>query len=329
MIDLPIREMHYFLSFSPHLEKGIFCIAGLVAIVLLIYSLRTLKRNIFFGLSLVLVLLYAVLPTTVSIKYVYFSCRVLIFVIFVGLLSLEVPKTVVGRLAVLVAAVGFSLAHIGITLASYRSVDRQVQDYYAAIENIPAGERVLFETDRQLLHIGRISPFAFLGDYYYIDRGGRIPLVASAQTSTQADDIFRSVRYRQTAVTRADMAAKFERLLALGRSHTCDINGYAIALSTGKDGEATLLSEKCGYKRLWSMGRLAVYRREFYPAAADKSPADSGYYTYGFNQGYDYVLLYQDESRIDRTMTKDFELIFCQGYAHVFKRRALIGHVAS
>jgi hypothetical protein len=323
LIRLPIQKMAYLVSFSPDLERKIFYIAAAVAFTLLIHNVRALRRNIFFALFLMLVLLYVALPTTVSIRYVHFSCRVLIFIIFIGLLSLEIPKTVFARNMVLIAVIGLSLAHIAVTVTNYRSVDRWLRDYYAAIESIPRGERVLFKTDWQLLYVGKMTPFAFFPAYYYIDRGGRIPPVDTGQGREQTE-IFQSVTYRHTAVTRADRLAELERLLALERPDTADVKGYAIALSTGKNGELASLAEKDGYEPLWTVGSLVVYRREFYPAALHDLPAHAEYFTRGFDQGFDYVLLYQDEARIDQTIREKFDRIFSQGYAHVFKRRVLI-----
>jgi hypothetical protein len=305
--------LYYFISFSPAWERKILYIALAATLTLLIYNILTLKQNTFFALLLVLTLLYMLLPTLITPGYNFLAARILIFVVFIGLLVLEVPKTVFSRGVVLLILVVLSTLHLVGTLRVYQSVNQELHDYYAAIEQIPEGEPVLFRVDKQIRRVGRINPFVFFGAYYHIEKGdGTVPPIGGFIGT------LRAVKYKhKLPVDHASQIKNLSRLLASSGGERVDPGGYLVVLSEGD--EVVDLADRYGYKPVLTAGSIIFYQRE--SKVSEKFP-EQEYFTVGWpDQDYDYLLLYQDVLRIDPIIVQDFEHIFSQGRAHVFRRQ--------
>jgi hypothetical protein len=299
-------------------------IALLMAFFLLIDNMRNLKKHAFFSLLLMLGILYIMMPVIIAPYFVYFSCRILIFIVLIGLLSLSVPTTPLARTFVLLASVVLSAIYITGTLSSYMSVNRGLKDYYAAIERIPEREYVFFQTGYRLSYVGRMMPYAYFSSYYYMNKSGIIPgQEARARLSEAAVGPLHALHYkRNPSADDHNASASLETLLAWKNDEAVDLGGYAIALSQGPHREVAWLTGKYGYKLMAVIGNISIFQRDSYQDdPASQSISDSKFHTAKFYEEYKYLLLYQDEAQIDPNINQDFDQIFSQGYAHLFKRR--------
>jgi hypothetical protein len=296
----------------------------LVAIFLFIDNMRNFKKHAFFSLLSMLGILYIMMPVIIAPYFVYFSCRILIFIVLIGLLSLSVPIAPLMRIFVLVTSVVLSAIYITGTLTSYMSVNRGLKDYYAAIERIPEREYVFFRTDNRLSYVGRMMPYAYFSSYYYMDKRGIIPgQEARARLSEAAVGPLHALHYKRNPSADAHNAlASLETLLAWKNDEAVDPGGYAIALSEGPHKEVEWLADKYGYKLTATIGNISIFQRDSYQEdPASQSIPDTKHHTARFYEEYKYMLLYQDEAQIDPNINQDFDRIFSQGYAHLFKRR--------
>ncbi len=299
-------------------------IALLMAFFLLIDNMRNLKKHAFFSLLLMLGILYIMMPVIIAPYFVYFSCRILIFIVLIGLLSLSVPTTPLARTFVLLASVVLSAIYITGTLSSYMSVNRGLKDYYAAIERIPEREYVFFQTGYRLSYVGRMMPYAYFSSYYYMNKSGIIPgQEARARLSEAAVGPLHALHYkRNPSADDHNASASLETLLAWKNDEAVDLGGYAIALSQGPHREVAWLTGKYGYKLTATIGNISIFQRDSYQEdPASQSIPDTKHHTARFYEEYKYLLLYQDEAQIDPNINQDFDRIFSQGYAHLFKRR--------
>jgi hypothetical protein len=94
--------------------------------------------------------------------------------------------------------------------------------------------------------------------------------------------------------------------------------GYA-AVIRAEEAELAIAASEYGLKPVLTVGSLTLYRKERtstlgpppWPPRDETEPLHT----------YDYLLLYQDASRIDPMILRDFEHVFSAGFAHVFKSR--------
>jgi hypothetical protein len=298
----------YFTSFSPAREGKILLAAGMVALPLFIATIRTLGRNYFFILLCMLMILYISLPEDIS-QLNYVANRVVILLPLMGLLLLSTPTTALFQAIFLLLIVSLSTLHLGSTLLDYYSANQGLHDYYAAMQQIPARKRVYFRTAPQLYYIGHITPFAMFDAYYYLENGG------GAMPGGLVDFIgpLRPVQFKHPIPRPVDDRTFYPSILARVQR-----GGYA-AVIRAEEAELANAASKYGLKPVFTAGSLALYRKERtstlkpppWPPRDETEPLHT----------YDYLLLYQDASRIDPMILRKFEHIFSAGFAHVFKNR--------
>jgi hypothetical protein len=169
-----------------------------------------------------------------------------------------------------------------------------------------------------------MEPYAYLSSYYYIDKAGIIPARRSGGgLSEAAVGPLRSLHYIQDQAADDDTAwTSLEALFAWKSDEGVDPGGYAIALSQGPHGEVAQLAEKNGYSLVLAIGNISVFQKSFsQDDTRIQLTSELKIPTSSFDREYNYLILYQDESQIDPTIKQDFDQIFSQGYAHVFKRK--------
>ena len=159
---------------------------------------------------------------------------------------------------------------------------------------------------------------------YYIDKAGIIPARKSGVGLSEAAVWpLRSLHYIQDQAADDDTAwTSLEALFAWKSDEGVDPGGYAISLSKGPHGEVSQLAEKNGYRLVLAIGNISIFQRSFSQDDTGTQVASKlKMSTSSIDREYNYLLLYQDEFQIDPTIEQDFEQIFSQGYAHVFKRK--------
>ncbi len=309
MVLTPRLDLPYFTTISPWREQRFLLAAGLLLGGLAFVHWRALLRNAFSGLFVALFLLYLSMPEFLSPKgQLYFSIRVLIFVCLVGLFCIEVPTQPLARACTLGVLVLLSLYALQGTLRDYREIGRGLDDYYAALENIPSGERVSFRVDPGAMYIGNITPYAFFGGYYYIERGeGKTPPGLEGCCA----GLMRSVRYR---IPEPQQSPPLEASMA---RRAVDVGGYAIVLPRGQQVKVADLAQKYGFRPLLEIPKLDVYRKVRMVEGPNWFPGP--YYIHGLKTNYNYLLIWSDRPS-DPGVTKQFHLVFSQGKAQLWKR---------
>lgn len=309
----------YYISFAHEREKFIILGIGIITIVLFLFNItniRALTRNIFLVVTFMLGVLYLALPDFISPRYNYFDCRVLIFIVLVGLAVLAVPKNVYLRAGLVLTLTALSLIQLGGILGDYRSANSELADYYNAIEQIPAEQYVAFKVERDVMYIERMTPFAFFGAYYYIEKtsdSSMLPAYFGGFIST-----LRLIQYRETARDPDDASESIEKTFARGE---IPVGGYTVVIVRGDDGEIEAAAARQGYEAVARIGQLHIYRRVRVPQPeAPDAPATPAYYTVLAQQEPDYVLIYQDTVKYPLE-EPGYTHVFSSGYAHLLQRR--------
>jgi hypothetical protein len=98
-----------------------------------------------------------------------------------------------------------------------------------------------------------------------------------------------------------------------------DQGGYAIFLSQGQNDQFKQIASQYGYTPLLTFGNMAVYRRD---KGSQETRSKDAPKPINYDPGHNYLALYRRLSTLPSTVERDFELVFSQGHAHLFKRRA-------
>jgi hypothetical protein len=168
--DKLVDIKRYAVSYSLAQDGVVIFLAAVLALALLIYGFRSLKQNVFLAVWGMLALIYLVLPSDIT-RYLFFACRILTYLAFMALPLLTLPKKALLRRVILLILITLAVFHFTFTLSDYQLANRELQDYYAAIQQIPSKQMVLFQTDEELAQASRINYQHYFGGYYYIEKG--------------------------------------------------------------------------------------------------------------------------------------------------------------
>jgi hypothetical protein len=309
MIATPKLNFHYFETYSPDRERHVFLAAGLLPLLLLPGSLRTLRRNSFGWLFLGLTLLYLSLPQYLSTgQLVYLSIRVLIFIAFIGILCLEPPKRALSRGLAMGYLAALSLVSFAGTFRDYRRFNREFEDYFSVMMQIPSGERVSFRVDKRRSSGGHVDPYAYFCGYYYIEKGaGQTP-----QLEGCCAGLLRSLRYRRSYASPPNL----ENLIG---HWGVDVGGHNIVVYRSQKTAVDAVEEKYGFKPEVEAGGVGIYVRRKMVPPYDYMPGP--YDVSGLENNYNYLFLWQDPSRTNRDVAQQFELVALRGHAQLWRRR--------
>jgi hypothetical protein len=309
MIATPKLDFRYFETYSPDRERRILLAAGLLACLLLLGSLRALRKNSFGWLFLGLTLLYFSLPEFLSTKQqLYLSIRALIFMALIGILCLEPPKRALARGLAMGYLVALSLVSLGGTFRDYRHMNRELEDYSSVMMQIPSGERVSFRVDKHSEYVGHITPYAYFCGYYYIDKSEGQP----PQLEGCCAGVLRSLRYRRPNASPPDLEGEIGRWAV-------DVGGHDIVVYRAQRAEVAALEEKYGFKLEVAAGGVGIYVRQKIVPPYDYEPGP--YSVSGLKNNYNYLFLWQEPSRTDRRVVEQFELVALRGNAQLWRRR--------
>lgn len=310
------KQAFYFMSFDPKLEKIILVLISCLAIWLLILQFRNRNDRLMTSKFLMLLLMFALylaLPTHLIRPSLWIiDTRILIFIIFIGLLLLEAPKNKLLRNIVMFVILSLSLAHLHVIFVNYRLINQDLKEFHAATKKIPSGKRVLFRTERSISRHGLIDPFRHFGAYYYLEkRAGDVPdlnyyigpIRPLKYKNKQMQAKFKVVEYRKPYI---------KPQISLFRP------SYFILFAKEKDKWLEELIEEYGYFRVVKIKDFKVYKIE--KARKQKIPTLSRKYDkFGFRK-YDYLFLYNDGTSTNG-LTNNLDLEFSRRDIRIYKRK--------
>ena len=307
-------------SFDLAWETALFALGVATALALAAVAWRTGRRPAWplLGAAAALVLLYLALPDHLG-RVFFVSNRVPMFVLLLGLAALPMPALgtrtrTVG--AALLAAL--ALLHAGVLTQRYQRIDDQLDDYAAALAELPADARVAFRVDREAMAEGRIAPAALFGGYHYLRApGSRIPDLEHFVGTIRTVD-YRSDRGRSLSTASTGSREELEELL--GRRWIVGVGGSMVVV-----GEETPLlrstAERFGFLPAEEGLGPATFWSKVEPVYRE-TPEEAVYAT-GYERGWDYLVTFGDaEGAVDDGAT---ETVFRRGRAAVHRCRAEAG----
>jgi hypothetical protein len=306
----------YYMSFEPKLDKIILFLSSCLATWLLVLQFRNRRDRLMKSKFLVLLLMFALylaLPTHLfRPELSIIDTRILIFIIFIGLLLLEVPKNRSMRSIVMFLVISLALAHIELIFVNYQSINQDFKEFYTAMKEIPSGKRVRFVTERKKSFYGRINPITYFGAYYFLEKGeGNVPDLTCCIGPLRA----LQTKNKQTQVKLKDVGNRNPYIEANIKIHR---PSYWILFSKEKDKWLEELIEGYGYFKVVKLKDFKLYKKD---KDRKQNIPRFGWKYDGFgSKNYDYLLLYSDaESTIG--LKNDLELVFSRKYIRIYKRK--------
>jgi hypothetical protein len=307
------KNLTYFVSFSLTYERIIFQVFWVIVFALVMLNLRHFHNRIFLIISFVFLLLYFLLPEHIS-DLNYVANRLIIFIPIFLLLYLRIPTRPLYRIMLLSAVCMLTTLYLGLTMKNYFSINRQLLHYYEASRQLPPNQSVYFNTDRELLYIGQISPFVLFDAYYRIECGAQtIPRPIMGFVGPM-----RLVQMRHPIDRPMDDISAYPHMLT-----RVPPGGYALIFASLTDAQTAGLVERYDLQPVLALSPLHVYRKD--KAIPFRSPYRRPIHG-TLDQAadvYDYLLLYQAPKRIDPWVTARYDHVFSAGLAHVFRRKNL------
>jgi hypothetical protein len=311
-------------SFDLAWETALFALGVATALALAAVAWRAGRRPCWSLLwtAALLVVLYVVLPDHLG-RVFFVSNRVPMFVLLLGLVALPMP--VPGTRTRTVAAAflaALALLHVGSLTLRYQEIDRQLDDYAAALAELPADARVAFRVDREAMTEGRIAPAALFGGYHYLRApGSRIPDLEHFVGTIRTVD-YRSDRGRSLSTASAGSREELEDLL--GRPWIVGLGGMMVVV-----GEETPLlrstAVRFGFRPADESVGPATFWRKVEPVYRE-TPEEPVYAT-GYEKGWDYLVTYgAAEEDLENGAA---ETVFRRGRAAVHRCRAEAGCATS
>jgi hypothetical protein len=305
-------------SFSLAWETALFALGVGTALVLAAAAWRRGRRpeGALVAAAGALAVLYLVLPDHVG-RVFFVSNRVPLFILFLALVALPVPTTSRPRTAALAIFAALAAAHLAALVPRYREIDRKLADYEAALATLPADARVAFRVDRESMAEGRIAPAALFGGYHYLRApGSRIPDLEHFVGT------LRTVSYRGPAGRRlstASMGSRRELAELLGRPWLVGLGGLLVVAGEDPGDRVETAAEAFGFREAAACGRLTLYRKT--RPVFDPEP-EAPVYATGYEEGYDYRVIYRDPRRGPAPVESGFERTLHRGWASVDRRIA-------
>lgn len=307
----------YLTTFSPARDRRVWIPCFLLFVALFFSKRRRKLDNAFLALLAAFAVAYVLLP-----QYVHssdglgydFSLRTLIIILLIAPLCVSPPSSTNLRALFLGCLILLSLYSLRGSWKDWRSVGSNLDDYYAMLKQIPAGERASFVVHKDSMYVGNIRPFDYFGSYYYLEKG-------AVRTTDMGSDLsapLRAIEYRHSSALRSELESVFFHR-AQDR-----FAWYTIVLLRNQKERVHVLAEKYGFENMFENNSMAVYRR-----TQDSLPStlwfQGDYFVMGMKEGYNYLLLWQNPS-VARppSTTENLELIGSRGNASLWRRRNLV-----
>lgn len=303
-------------SFSLAWETALFALGVGTALVLAAVAWRRGRRpeGALAAAAGALVVLYLVLPDHVG-RVFFVSNRVPLFLLFVALVALPVPDSPRLRSAALAVFAALATVHLATLVPRYREIDRKLADYEAALATLPADARVAFRVDRESMAEGRIAPAALFGGYHYLRApGSRIPDLEHFVGT------LRTVSYRARAgrgLSTASIGSRRELAELLGRPWLVGLGGLLVVVGEDPGDRVGRAAGAFGFREAAACDRLTLYRKA--RPVFDPEPEPPLYAT-GYEDGYDYRVVYRDPRRGPPPVEPGFERVLERGWASVDRR---------
>ena len=188
----PITQLHQFkgafLSFTPKTEMAILAIPMLIVAIFFLIRLRSSGlltcwkngfsadirngKNRFLLLTIILFLLYFFIPYYILPNALFFKERVAIFTFVYLILSLDLPRSRLFKIILMMVILLSTSIFLLNTLRNHIIVERNLEDYFSGFPKVEAHKKVLalttFSIKDEIGHGQR--PYINLGAYYYLER---------------------------------------------------------------------------------------------------------------------------------------------------------------
>jgi hypothetical protein len=292
-----------FISFRRLVEAALLLVLMSLYLVLLFRNIAKRVFNPFFGLALLMVGLFLVLPVGSKNpgpepELFYIAPRLLFLAVALGLPVLYVPARSLWQLILIGILTVMPVAHTSVMLGAYQRANAELTDYYAGLQHIPPHQTVL-----PILRVyrGYVYYHAHAWAYYHIDHGGLSPEVFGGHNFL--------LDYRHRPPLPYDEDAGFAGTVARR-------NLYVLLRGEGgRHMEPAFLTH--GYEPYLSLGDSVIYR-----------PAKESTYEDRFDvnlvvRNYSYVIIYgHEDPDVDPYLLEHYKVIFSQGQMRVLERIA-------
>ena len=308
------KPASYYMSFDFILERILLVVILCLALFLVILQFRKIKKRMTKGrllVALILFAIYFILPKHLLQPTLWIiDSRILVFLILIGILFLELPKNKLIRCIVLLMILSLTLAHLEVIFVHYRSVNRDLKEFYAAMNKIPSGKSVYFMTNEKISSRYRINPFIHFGAYYFLDKGEK-----NTADLTNYIGPLRPLKYKKKQIK-----PKLKGVDSKLKSARYQIRkfkpSYLLLFAIEKDGIIEKLIEGYGYSRKVKLDKLKIYKIERHKKQNIPN-LKRRYYKFG-NKQYDYLFVFTDAD-LSGEIKNDLELVFSDNYIRIFK----------
>lgn len=303
-------------SFSLAWETALFAAAVATALALALLAWRRGARPEWTLLAAAgaLGLLFLVLPDHVG-RVFFVSNRVPLFLLLLALVALPVPAAATPRRVALGVFAALAAAHLAVLVPRYLAIDRKLADYGAALQVLPADARVAFLADREAMAEGRIAPAALFGGYHYL----RAPASRMPDLEHFVGNL-RTVRYRERAdrgLSTATVGSRRELAELLTRPWLVGLGGHLAVLGDDAGHRVGEAARSFGFRELGGLGPVTLYRKT---RPVFETEPETPVYATGYEEGYEYRVVYGDPRRGPAPVEPGFERVFEEGWASVDRR---------
>lgn len=309
-------------SFSLAWETALFAAGVALGLALAVAGWRRGGRPEWRWLAVAaaLTLLFLALPDHVG-RVFFVSNRVPLYVLLIGWAALPVPAGGVWPKAAASAFAALALLHVGsLYAAHYRPIDRRLAGYRAALDAIPADARAAFRADRESMAEGRIAPAALFGGYHYLEApGSRIPDLEHFVGTLRGIDYRRASEGR---LSTASVGTTRELDEMLARPWIVGPGGFLVVAGRDSGGRVAGAAERFGFRRLGGLGPLTLYRKSRAAPPGGAGPPEGPYYATGYEEGYNYLAVYQDPARGEPAVGEGFVPVAHRGWGWAYERAA-------
>lgn len=167
-----------FVTFSSNTKATLISILFVICISFLFFkNFNKSCTNIFFFLTILLLVIFFALPYCLKQGWAYADSRIIPFIVFAFIASISLNRKVTTSYVCIVSIILLSIFWILHITNFYVSTNKKLENYFTVLQKIPANQNILPIEVNVTKREGEINPYNHFWAYYHIFKGGGSPFL--------------------------------------------------------------------------------------------------------------------------------------------------------